>query len=194
MLVLISGLPGAGKSSFADVLEAEVGFTHVPLDRYIKEVPATVTFLDWVATPVCIDWSLWRAHLDLLREGRACFTPSPDWKEGGRRRCEGGADGIGRRMGPSTRGYAVAGCHAFRSADNGGPVFKVFVETPRRTIAERISKAAVSEQEAEPILNRHLSRNWKEIEGYSKEADLVVSGTVSGREQMEKFLALFPKA
>ena len=40
MFILISGLPGAGKSTFADAVESlKLGFIHLPLDKYIREVP-----------------------------------------------------------------------------------------------------------------------------------------------------------
>ncbi len=187
MLVLISGLPRAGKSSFADRLEREQGFTHVPLDRYIKEVSTGMAFLDWVATPACIDWTLLGLHLDHLRQGRSCFAPQPDWQKGGKRVSQGGLECGGRRMSPSTYGYVIPGCHAYRIPEPGAHVYKIFMQTPHGVIAERISRRSVSESEAPDILDQNLSKNWRTIEAYAEEADLILSGTVSPSSQMKKF-------
>jgi chloramphenicol 3-O-phosphotransferase len=59
MLILVSGLPRAGKSSFAHAAESlQDGYTHVPLDKYILEVPEGLSFLAWVASP---QWSIGRS-------------------------------------------------------------------------------------------------------------------------------------
>jgi uridine kinase len=193
MIVLISGLPRSGKSSFADRLEVEKGFTHVPLDRYIKEVPIGMTFLEWVATPECIDWPLLGVHLDHLGQGNPCFTPLPDWQQGGKRKSQGGLKGGGRRMNPALCGYVIPGCHAFRIPGPRESVYKVFIKTPHPTIAERISRRPASEQEVHGILDKHLSKDWRTIETYSEEADLILSGTDDPQSQMRSFVDQFTK-
>ena len=72
-------------------------------------------------------------------------------------------------------------------------MYKVFMNTPHRMIAERISKTLVLDQDIYPILDRHLSRDWKDIEEYSKEADLILSGADDPKSQLRSFADAFTK-
>ena len=104
-IVLVSGIPRAGKSSLCDAIEASgAGFTHVPLDRYVRPVPPLRTFLDWIATPACIAWDHLRSHIALLEAGVPCYSPRPNWENGWRTWVSGGGaleSGPGRRMNPA---------------------------------------------------------------------------------------------
>jgi predicted kinase len=186
MLILISGLPRAGKSSFADALESSgAGFTHVPLDKYIKEIPEGLSFLDWVDTPACIDWTLLTAHLEVLAQGMPCHTPQPDWNTRGRRAITGG-----RLMKPARVAYVIPGCHAFRMPYSGGKALKAFIQTPYETIAARLPGSAPGEEAAIETLRRHYTQNWQEVESYSKEADLIISGADARDTQIARLLDL----
>jgi uridine kinase len=190
MLILVAGLPRAGKSSFADAVEAHVpDYTHVPLDKYICEVPPTSSFLDWVNSPRCIDWPLLHEHLDYLRAGYPCYTPLPDWSNRGQRTSAGGLERGGRLMQPARRGYVIPGSYAFRMPLVGEPTYKIFIHTPPGVIAERLVARSVLPEEIEPILDQHLSPNWREIQGYIEEASLVLSGLASRSEQLQQFLS-----
>lgn len=176
MYILISGLPRAGKTTIADALAA-VGYTHVPLDRYIRRMPEGVSFLEWVSSPACIDWDLLSHHLSALQQGQVVEAPAdwgPTWAEGGLSYTDGG-NGRRRVMHPSTKGYVVPGCYSFHVQADEREVLRVFVSAPRATIAERIV-GAVSVDSAEGILDVHLSQNWRDIESYADQAELVLSG------------------
>ena len=190
MLVLISGLPRSGKSTFADAIESGVGgFTHVPLDKYIKEIPAGVSFLEWVDTPGCIDWELLDVHLKFLKAGKECFTPQPDWNARGRRTSEGGFAPGGRCMQPAGIAYVIPGCHAFRTAlGSNEKNLKVFMETPHETIAARLAGVASPTDPVEVTFGKYISKNWKTVENYSTEADLIIRGTDDRKSQIERFL------
>jgi uridine kinase len=177
MLILIAGLPRAGKSSFADaVVSLHTGYTHVPLDKYIREVPEACQFLDWVASPNCIDWLLLERHLHMLQAGHDCYTPAPDWSRRGRRSSDGGVHAGGRLMQPASRGYLIPGCHAFRFPVGQERSYRIFIDTPRSVIAERLLGRPVLETEVTAVFNQHLSPNWQEIEAYTDAANLVISG------------------
>ena len=194
MIILISGLPRSGKSSFADALESyNDEFTHTPLDKYIKEIPEGISFLDWVDTPECIDWSLLTVHLQYLRNGCECFTPSPDWNNCGKRRSEGGQHKGGRLMRPAKLGYIIAGCHSFRIPEIQDGGYRIFIETPHAVIAKRIIGRPVYNGEAELVLNNNLSKNWRKIEKYSREADLMISGTDDRQSQIGMFMEAYNK-
>ncbi len=186
-VVLVSGIPRAGKSSFADAVEeSELGLTHVPLDRYIMAVPAGESFLGWVREPSCIDWPLLAEHMNVLFSGRPCYTPRPDWKKDGLRACEGGAveDGLGRRMSPSENGYVVAGTHSFSLSDVGRERVTVWVDTPDEVIASRFEKRAVSGEESAGVLRAHLSDNDVPLRALEEQAALAVNGTASHANQI----------
>jgi uridine kinase len=189
MLILVSGLPRAGKSSFASAVESlHAGYTHVPLDKYIMEVPEGSSFLAWVATPQCIDWPLLRTHLHRLVGGQACFTPAPDWNNRGKRISAGGSQAGGRLMNPAADGYLLPGCYAFHFPVGHKSIYRVFMSTPRSILAERLAGRPVGEAEVTSILDQHLSPNWEEIEGYSHEADLVISGIEAPHAQVQVLL------
>lgn len=189
MFILISGLPGAGKSSLADAVESVgKGYTHVPLDKYIREVPDGINFLDWVALPECIDWPLLQTHLQLLTDGVACFTPSPDWSVRGKRRSVGGSEPGGRFMKPATSGYLIPGCHAFAFEAHSAQSYRVFVQTPRTVLVQRLTGRSIEEVEAERVLDEHLSPNWREIEAYADQSNLVLSGVQSSSMQIQRLL------
>ncbi len=189
MLILVSGLPRAGKSSFADAVAAQLpDYTHVPLDKYIKQVPADASFLAWVNSTQCLDWALLQSHLEHLRTGHPCYTPSPDWSRQGQRSSEGGLAGGGRLMPPARR-YVIPGCYSFRMPLGGEQPYKIFIDTPLDVIAERLVSRAVRPDEVESILDQRLSSNWREIQGFIEEADLVLSGVASRAEQFQQFLS-----
>jgi uridine kinase len=189
MFILVSGLPRAGKSSFAHAVESLQGdYTHVPLDKYIMEVPAGSSFLAWVASPHCIDWPLLHTHLQRLADGQACFTPAPDWNNRGKRRSAGGSQAGGRLMKPAAHGYLLPGCYAFHFPVSHRGIYRVFISTPRSILAERLTGHAVGEAEVARILDQHLSPNWQEIEAYAHEADLVISGIQAAQAQVQVLL------
>jgi hypothetical protein len=178
--ILIAGFPRAGKSSFADAVEASpLGLVHIPMDHYIMPMPEEVAFLDWVRTPACIDWMLLQEHMEILASGRICFTPRPDWSARGRRICPGGplSAGSGRKMRPGIDGYIVAGTHAFSLGGKIGTHLKVFMETPETVIASRLEGRPVSHAQTEHVLRRHLSDNLAPLRGLRSAAALVIDGT-----------------
>ena len=191
MLILISGLPRAGKSSFADALESgAAGFTHVPLDKYIKEIPAGMSFLDWVDTPECVDWELLNTHIAVLKEGKPCFTPQPDWNARGRRASDGGPASGGRCMRPAGIAYVIPGCHAFRIPETNGKILKVFMETPHATIASRLTGNPSHDEPVHVTFGKHYTKNWKNVEAYSSEADFIIPGTDDRPSQIKRLLDL----
>jgi uridine kinase len=194
-LTLVSGIPRAGKSSLCDAIEASgTGFTHVPLDRYVRPVPAGQAFLDWIASPDCIDWDRVLAHLAILDAGVPCHSPRPDWESGWRSWIsEGGAltTGPGRRMEPPRGGYLVAGTHAF--AFPAAPrahraTMQVFVETPDDVVATRLTSRRVAPHEARAVLHSLLAPNTPMIRRAVHAADLVIDGTAARPVQVRRFL------
>lgn len=190
MMIFIAGLPRSGKSSLADALEA-LGrdYTHVPLDKYILEVPADRSFLQWVASPQCIDWPLLQAHLQRLAENQPCYTPAPDWQNRGHRRSAGGDAPGGRLMHPATRAYLLPGTYAFHFPSPPANSYRLFVRTPHAIIAERLLGHPVPEAEIADILDARLSANWHELEAQSATAaHFVISGVETRERQVERFL------
>lgn len=190
ILILISGLPRSGKTSLADAL-ASFRITHVPLDRYIRTMPLGTSFLDWVASPKCIDWSLFNQHLDELNAGRQIVAPAdwgPTWGEGGQQMTSGGSGRV-RLMEPSDLGYSVPGCYAFNLSPQDRKVFRLFVTAPRRTIAERALGRPVPDEDVESVLDKQLSSNWREIENYVERADMIVSGLERHEAQVQAVIS-----
>ena len=188
-IVLVSGIPRAGKSSLCDAIEASgAGFTHVPLDRYVLPVPSPRTFLDWIASPACIDWDRLRAHLEVLESGLACYSPRPDWEDGWRGwRSEGGAivDGPGRRMEPARTGYLVAGTHSFELREGA---MRVFVQTPFEVGAERLTGSRAGAAGARALVLGRLAPNTAGIARGAGRAHLVVDGTAERPAQLRRFM------
>lgn len=85
---------------------------------------------------------------------------------------------------PSEVGYVVPGCHAFRLRSKG-PQLRVFVRTPKAVIAERALLSKVADRDVERVLDAHLSPNWRDIEHYEHEAEVVVSGLEGHESQIE---------
>ena len=194
MIILISGLSRSGKSSFADELVSfNNKFTHVPLDKYIKEVPEGISFLDWVELPQCLDWPLLDLHLKYLENGFDCFTPAPDWNEHGKRKSDGGLYSGGRLMKSAEVGYIIPGCHSFRMPESSERKYKIFIDTPHSVIAERIAGRTISTEMIYSILENNLSKNWRNIEEYSSEADLVLSGIENRQSQIRTVIEFFHK-
>ena len=183
-LLLLSGLSNAGKSSFADFLEAQGLGTHVPLDKYFLPVPESVTFLEWVQSPASIDWGLLQAHIHRLSEGNECYSPAFDGWASGQRLCEGGdlKHKESRLMKPNGLGI-VAGCLSFEYPGSSNVLMKVFVQTEFKTIANRLGfagKGSVGE-----FLTQRLSSNYLRIAKYEDTADLSVSGECLDTERLE---------
>ena len=189
---LISGIPRAGKSSLCDAVEASgTGFTHVPLDRYVRPVPAGYAFLDWIARPACIAWDRLRAHLAILDAGVPCYLPRPDWERGWRAWIsEGGAldAGPGRRMEPARVGYLIAGTHAFAFPAGGRVAIRVFVATPDAVVAERLTGERLDPARARTVIRDRLAPNTAAIRRGAEIADLVVDGTADRPAQVRRFL------
>jgi hypothetical protein len=192
---LISGVPRAGKSSLADALVAShPGFTHIPLDRYVRPVPRSATFLEWIATPACIAWDHLLAHIAILESGRTCYTPRPDWDGGwGDWISEGGAiaDGPGRRMEPARTGYLVPGTHAFAFPASAGPAVRIFVETPEEVIAHRLSGVAHRGDQASAVVREWLGDNPRLILAQAPLAGVIIDGTAPRKDQVAGFVESF---
>ncbi len=194
---LISGVPGAGKTSLsAAIVSTQSGFTHIPLDKYIKPVPESLTFLDWVRTPACIAWDQLREHIRILESGDPCFTPKLDW-EGDRRKwiSEGGRidDGPGRRMEPADIGYLLPGTHSFAFPTDSGSALKVFLQIPDRVIVERLWKKEHDDAAAAEIVRERLGTNPNVIRAQASLADLTMAGTGDRAKQVSQFLEFFER-
>jgi hypothetical protein len=189
---LVSGIPRAGKSSLCDAIEASgAGFTHVPLDRYVRPVPVGHAFLDWIASPACIAWAHLLSHLAILDRGVPCYSPRPDWDGGWRAwTSEGGAldAGPGRRMEPARTGYLIAGTHAFAFPTGGRAALRVFVETPDAVVAERLTGDRVDPARASAVIRDRLAPNTVEIRRGVQTADVVLDGTAERPAQVRRFL------
>jgi hypothetical protein len=190
-LVLVTGVPRAGKSSLCDAIEAAgAGFTHVPLDRYVLPVPPGWAFLAWIATPACIAWDLLSAHLALLASGTLCYSPRPAWERDWREwQCAGGAlvHGPGRRMAPAELGYLVAGTHAFHCPP-APRTLRVFVRTPLEVVAERLTGVRVARRAARGLVRARLAPNTAAVLRERRRADLIVDGTADRPSQVRQFL------
>jgi uridine kinase len=188
--VVVTGIPRAGKSSLCDAIQSSLlGFTHIPLDRYVRPVPDSATFLDWIASPSCIAWDTLRKHIGLLEAGTPCYSPRPDWDNGWKQwLCEGGAiaDGPGRRMEPARVGYLIPGTHAFALPD-AIEAARVYVETPDVVVAERLMQTRVDPGRATAILNERLAPNLESIRSQRACADLVIDGTADSSTQVARF-------
>jgi len=191
-LTLVTGIPRAGKSSFCDAVEASGhGFTHVPLDRYVRPVPHGETFLAWIASPACIAWDVLLTHLALLRAGVPCYSPRPAWERGWRAWvCGGGAlaAGPGRRMEPAPTGYLLAGTHAYGCPQEAGPSLRVYVRTPMAVVAERLTGERVPRRSAGSVVRARLAANTAHILRAVRHADLIVDGTAEHVDQVRGFL------
>ncbi len=189
LIILVSGIPRAGKSSFADVVEqSSLCFSHVPLDKYIMPIPSGETFLRWVREPSCIDWGLLMDHLNLLFSGQVCFTPKPNWSQSGRRISDGGAIdyGPGRKMPPSKLGYTIAGTHAYSLPDLKCKCVKVYIDVPDEVIASRLEGHPVSSEKAGETILKHLSDNPDPLRSLSSHADLLIDGDTTREKQLER--------
>jgi len=180
LIILVSGLPRAGKSAFADAVEeSSLGLTHVPMDKYIMPIPAGKTFLQWVKEPSCVDWQLLVSHLKVLYSGRVCFTPKPNWEQAGIRISEGGPieHGAGRRMLPSEHGYIIAGTHVYSLPELNLKRISVFVDTSDVIIASRLEGYPVQSEKAADVIFEHMNDNPIPIRLLRRFADLVIDGS-----------------
>ena len=193
--VLVSGIPRAGKSSLCDAIEASgAGFTHVPLDRYVRPVPPSRTLLDWIATPACIAWEQLRAHIALLEAGVSCYSPRPNWEEGWRNWIsDGGAleRAPGWRMDPARVGYLLAGTHAFAFSDHSDRAMRVFVETAEEVVAERLTGRRVDRPRARSLIRERLAANIDDILSQAHVADWTIDGTADRPAQLRRFLTCY---
>ena len=196
-LILVSGIPRAGKSSLCDAVEASgAGFTHVPLDRYVRPVPPSLTFLEWIATPACIAWEHLRSHIAMLEAGVPCYSPRPNWEQGWREWIsDGGAleTAPGRRMEPAHIGYLVAGTHAFAFAEHDDAPMRVFVETGEEVVAERLTGRRVDRLRAGVLIRERLAANIDVILGQACIADWIIDGTADRRTQVHRFLTCYAR-
>ena len=211
IFVLVSGVPAAGKTSFANYVEqADNRFVHIPLDAYIRPVPfgnvdltrddedsGRVEFLTWVKEDTCVDWDLLREHVAILGAGHDCRTPKSDWSHNGERLSAGGIDdepssrGCRPMLHPDTRlltserpYYMVVGTHAYGFGDTARA--KVFIETPESVIAERLKAGAISAEQVNGIIEHYLADNCAPILAQRAQADLILSGVADRRQQYEK--------
>ena len=192
LIVLCSGLPSAGKSSFADAIEkSSLALTHVPMDRYIMPVPSGETFLRWVREPSCVDWGLIVSHLKVLFSGRVCFTPKPDWERAGQRLSKGGPieHGPGRRMAPSEHGYIIPGTHVFSLPKLNCRHIAVYVDTPDAIIASRLRGAPIGLEMADEVLRDYLNDNPAPIRPLRACADLMIDGVQPHEQQVDALRA-----
>ena len=216
LLVLVSGLSRAGKSTFARQLcEAIAGAQHLPLDRYFLAVPPGLRFIDWVQSPASIDWATLRAHLVQLSSGQSCYTPCLDWEGSGQRLSDGGERPHARsvRVAGGAPIYVLPGCHAFAAPRDFMPRYHVFVRTPLALIAERILQhrlwgeqvlkrtplvgiaeriAGQAVQDWRPILEAHQP-HYRDVLAYEAQADLVVDGTGTQRQTFARAVELIQR-
>ena len=212
--VLVSGVPSAGKTSFANWVEqADDRFAHIPLDAYVLPVPfgnvdltrddedsGRVEFLSWVRQDTCVDWDLLREHVAILAAGHDCRTPKSDWSRNGMRLSAGGigaGTGAAGDDGPhickdarvlkSGRSYyMVVGTHAYGFSDTARCRAKVFIDTPEHVIAQRLRVGAdVSADQVADIIEYSLADNCEPILAQRGQADLIVSGLEERRQQYE---------
>lgn len=192
MLVLVAGLPGAGKTTFANYIEqANIGFTHIPMDKYIKPIPDNKTFLEWVKHPDCVDWALLQQHLKLLNNKQICYTPKPDWNQRGKRLDEGGINkGPGRLLKPANRGYIIPGTHVFSFPDTAH--LKIFIKTSPEALAIRLANRhnETHSQELSPriTIHKYLGSNPAVLHPLESCADYILDGTQNHKLQLKLFL------
>jgi hypothetical protein len=190
-LSLVTGIPRSGKSSLCDAIEAShPGFTHVPLDRYVKPVPESMTFLEWIAHPDCIAWDHLQTHLEILTSGHPCYTPRPDWDNGWKSWLSDGgaiADGPGRRMEPATQGYLLPGTHSFAYPMATASIARVFVDTPDTVVAGRLTGLRHDSTNAALTLKTQLAANLDQIRSQQASANLVIDGTLDRTAQVTRF-------
>lgn len=185
-IILIAGLSKTGKSTFADLLEKTLSISHVPLDRYFHSVPAGSDFLTWVQSPTAIDWNLLKQHLQILADGHECFSPAYDAWGTGQRLSAGGDEFHVRSqlMKPSTIGYSIPGCLAFECPIETTSKIHIFIETPLQKIASRHALRNVPSSEVDEVLGNHLTPAYRKILGYREQADIVIPGDASDKEQL----------
>lgn len=199
--VLISGIPRAGKSTFCDAVVAQYPeFTHVPLDKYIKPIPQSLTFLEWVSTPACIDWDLLLEHIDILKSGSHCYTPQVDSNARRKRISHGGplSDAPGQLMKSASCAYLIPGTHAFAFPSKVSDVFRVFISTPESIVAQRLLESRVGPVDSDvvamkdqEIIEQYLGRNPEFILAQIPLAELNLNGAVSRKDQVSRFLKAF---
>jgi hypothetical protein len=183
-------LPRAGKSSFCDYLEKSgAGFTHISLDRYIRPVPAGLTFLQWVAAPSCIAWDHLASHLDILESGKVCYSPRQDQTPQFNWISEGGAipNGPGRRMEPAVEGYLLAGCHAWALPFDTALRLRAFVQTPLQVIADRFEGSPVERSRVPEVLDRYIAAA-EPILKQEALSNVILDGTAPRENQVAVFL------
>ena len=95
-------------------------------------------------------------------------------------------------MRPAKLGYVIPGYHSFRMPDLEENPQKIFIETPHVVIAERIVGRSVSDEEIDSILEKNIS-NWRKIEAYSREADVVLSGVEDHQSQIRLCIETFTR-
>ena len=71
--------------------------------------------------------------------------------------------------------------------------YKKFIDTTHSVIAERIARRTISTEKIYSVLENNLSKNWRNIEEYSSEADLVLSGIENRQSQIRTVIEFFHK-
>ncbi len=187
LILLIAGIPRAGKTTLAqNIEESALELTHVPLDSYIMPVPEGVSFLEWVKTPKCIDWSLLQNHLEILTNGKHCFSPKMNWHGKTYRVSEGGniENGLGKKMTPNRTGYLLPGTHSFSFLFSGWASLRIYINTPDETLASRLEGKKVVSEAAGNVIAKHLGDNPNPLRLLERQADYVINGTLNKKEQI----------
>jgi len=192
-VILVSGMPRAGKTSFAEYIDSsDLGLTHVPLDKYFLPTPSGKTFLEWVKWPACIDWELLLVHLEILSSGRTCFSPSQIWTDdhNSRQTLSRGSpyqENNGRKMTPKERGFLITGCHSFTLPKTPRKIIKVYVDIPDSVLASRFENRSVPHDEIASVIKDRIGESPMVLKPYKDEADIIVDGTLPHSEQYSQF-------
>ncbi len=187
LILLIAGIPRAGKTTLAQNIEkSALNLTHIPLDKYIMPVPEGISFLEWVKTPKCIDWFLLQSHLEILADGKHCFSPKMNWNGKTSRASEGGniENGLGKKMMPNRTGYLLPGTHSFSFPYSEWMSLRIYINTPDEVLASRLEGKKVVSEAAGDVIVKHLGDNSNPLRLLERQADYVINGTLNKKEQI----------
>ena len=174
----MSGLPGAGKKTFAQAIEArDIGYSCLPLERYLMPVPAHTTFMGWVSDFECIDSRRLQLQLGELFAGQAVTTaPGVELAEPARV-----ADCPGVFVTPAALGFIIPGTHAFSVRHDGVETVKVYVEVSDEALASRERSRRGLRQTLGPYVDK--------LESLRQDADLVIRGDGMVEVQVDAFIS-----